>query len=375
MLKKPTNFFVETSIYASLALGVCLRILTATRGHNYDFESYLIVIRIVETGGNVYAETSRYNYGPIWFNILHFLYTVSTKNPSIFRYTLVAFLGMVDAGIFLILLKRYSVNVATIFFLNPVTIIITGFHNQFDNLAILFSLAAVCLIGDRTKEKLNARQFIGLILLGFSITTKHLFFAFPFWLAIRRESFRERALVLLIPVSVFILSFLPYWNKGKEGIINNVFLYSSYKNEIFYNLLTPNFLHKYISSMLVWLLVIMIGAFIYKRDSITNALLYYAGVLVGTSPAISNQYLAIPIPYLSVKVNVLSIIYIGVATIHLFTDYDGLHFLASGGLEIYGRNFYYSTLVILVISHLTWQKIRQPVQQIILQKFNKRNIK
>ena len=54
-----------------LSLGVVLRILLALSfPGNFDRASYEIVGTIVQSGGNVYAETARYNYAPPWFLIL-----------------------------------------------------------------------------------------------------------------------------------------------------------------------------------------------------------------------------------------------------------------------------------------------------------------
>ncbi len=39
-------------------------------GHTYDFDSYRLVANAITYGKNVYAWTPRYNYGPVWFNLL-----------------------------------------------------------------------------------------------------------------------------------------------------------------------------------------------------------------------------------------------------------------------------------------------------------------
>ena len=57
----PTWFFLVVVV-----LGVALRLWMATLGHNWDLASYQTVAQIVDAGGNVYAETERYNYGPLW---------------------------------------------------------------------------------------------------------------------------------------------------------------------------------------------------------------------------------------------------------------------------------------------------------------------
>ncbi|CAM8376021.1 hypothetical protein MCEMHM7_00896 [Candidatus Methylopumilus planktonicus] len=58
-------------LFAAFGLGI--RLFCASRGYNWDVDSYRVVADIVARGGNVYQETGRYNYGPIWFYILHWL--------------------------------------------------------------------------------------------------------------------------------------------------------------------------------------------------------------------------------------------------------------------------------------------------------------
>src|SRR5262249_20117774 len=60
-------------VLATLA-GLGLRLWLAA-GHygNYDQTSFQAVSGIVARGGNVYAETSRYNYSPVWAHILALL--------------------------------------------------------------------------------------------------------------------------------------------------------------------------------------------------------------------------------------------------------------------------------------------------------------
>ncbi len=112
-------------------VGIFLRFFVMTKGHNFDFESYCIVGKIAGNFGNVYAETYRYNYGPIFFCVLGLLYRISafTNNPTIiFRILIVSILTLADLGIMGFIAKKYSKKKALIFFLNPVSIIITGYH-------------------------------------------------------------------------------------------------------------------------------------------------------------------------------------------------------------------------------------------------------
>jgi hypothetical protein len=290
----------QYSIYLVVIFGFGMRLLVSMRGHNFDFDSYLIVAKIIDHGQNVYAYTSRYNYGPIWFYILCFLYNAAFKDVNAFRYLLVFFLSIVDFGIFAILWKKINKTVACIFFLNPISIIITGYHNQFDNIAIVTCMISIILIGDNLKSPLTWRKFCGLFLMGISLVIKHVFFAFPLWLAVKQKGLLQKGLILLIPFFIFLLSFLPYWDEGKFGIINNVFFYNSYGNEIFYNLFIPKSLNPIFSSKMIWIVSLVFFAFYFRQKDGFLSLLYYTCIVVITSPSIANQYLAIVVAFISV---------------------------------------------------------------------------
>lgn len=132
-----------------VTLGVILRVLVAFRDYNFDVESYRIVADLVAQGKNVYANTPRYNYGPIWFHILSYL-DRSPWFPSsavwALRWKVTFFLTGVDLGIAILLLRWFGTLPAVLFFLNPISIIITGYHSQFDNLAVLIGLLSARLL-------------------------------------------------------------------------------------------------------------------------------------------------------------------------------------------------------------------------------------
>ena len=67
MDKKISNEYIVFTIFISA--GIMLRFIAMSLGHNYDFESYCVVGEIAGNFKNVYANTYRYNYGPIFFMI------------------------------------------------------------------------------------------------------------------------------------------------------------------------------------------------------------------------------------------------------------------------------------------------------------------
>ena len=101
---------------------------------------------------------------------------------SLFRYSLPFFLE------WLISASRGFFGVSAIglllwfFLLSPLGMHISGFHNQFDNFAILTALFSICFLKGHEKKWSIGQAWITAILLGISLTIKHIFLFFPIWL-------------------------------------------------------------------------------------------------------------------------------------------------------------------------------------------------
>ena len=318
----------------------------ATRGHNYDMISWFTVADITSHGGNVYAETDRYNYGPVWFLIIHVLDVLSLHRHEVLRYSIAGFLSLVDVGIFLFLLRRAGSVAAILFFLSPVSVIISGYHCQFDNLAVLLGLWSVQLIGDDFEKSMDRRKFGGLFVLGLSMATKHVLFAFPVWLAVKQKGLWQKIFILTVPVAVFLLSFAPYWPAGRQGILDNVFLYHSNPTNFFYEFLVPKLVQECVGSGAIWFALIVVFAFLCRTRNAFESLLIYTGVLVAFSPATYNQYLAIPMALASVFFSVPFCCYILVTSYHLCADYNGVHLVRYG--------VYYDIAIIVLCFAIFW---------------------
>jgi len=338
-----------------LAAGIAARMFVAHLGHDYDFDSWQLIAGLMNNGQNVYAETQRYAFSPAWFLILHGLDLLSGHNPAIFRYAVAGFLTLADAGIFFILWRKFGMLAGCWFFLNPISIIISGYQNNLDNLGILSGLVAALLIKDDFEKPLNHQALCGLMVLGFSLVLKHVFFAFPFWLAVKQRGMFQKLIVMVIPISMFLLSFVPYWAGGSQGIIHNVFLYRSSMTEFFYHMYLPLFVQYMFSAKMVWFLCLAIFAFIYRPKSTLETMLLYTCVLVATSPASINEYLAIPLCFVATHLNVFTILYIVLGSLHELVDYNGLQLT-----RISGTNFIDLAIYTLFLA-LLWATWRQPI--------------
>ena len=306
--------------FVIIALGLDLRMGAATLGHNFDMESWYIVADIMRHGGNVYAETGRYNYGPVWFLVIHALDVLAAHRHEVLRYFIAGVLSLADLGIFLVLWRQAGRLAGALFFLNPVSILISGYHCQFDNVAILLGLCSMMLFGDDFQGPLTRRKFLGLLVLGLSLMTKHLFFVFPIWLAVKQKGLWRKIIIVFVPSACFLLAFLPFWAGSQHGIIDNVFHYQSYPGGFFYKFFVPLCIQFCWDSRTVWYGLLLLFAFICRTRNSFDSLLIYTGVLVAFSPFSTNQYLAIPISLASVFPSVLFFIYTATSTFHLCAD-------------------------------------------------------
>lgn len=311
-------------------VGFFLRIFVMTLGYNYDFESHLIVGKIVSSGGNVYAETSRYNYGPIFSLCLGLFYYLSSflGNPSFaYRMFIVCFLTCFDIALSFLLYKKYkSMSIAALFFLNPVSIIITGYHNQFDVLAVFLGYMG-CLFANDRDESFTKKDMVSILLLSLSITTKHLLLFFPLWILLNKTMPKRKRLAYgIIPVVLFFISFLPYLQNGYRGIWEHVFLYRSLNNFPLVHLLI-SWCH--IQSVYIYCFVLFISLLGYytRTMRLQDQVLFYFLGLVCFSSALTNQYLAIPI---------LSICVLGGFFKHIYFVITGFFLILSpNGLNLY----------------------------------------
>lgn len=216
-------------------LVLVLRVAVAAqfRG-NFDSGSYLIVANAVLAGQNVYRVTDRYNYSPLWSYVVAGLWSASAPNVGLF----VLLAGLFEVGVdtvtawLLLRLARDRMRLppeearraALLFFSNPVSVLISCAHGQFDGLSILFLVAALFVAMGRPRPASRA-GVVGLLSL--SLLVKHITAFHPalFWRRWRAGGLA--APLLAIPYAVFALSFVPFLSSSRT-IASNVLLYATW---------------------------------------------------------------------------------------------------------------------------------------------------
>jgi len=320
---------------------------------NYDIDSYYIVGKIITSGQNVYAETGRYNYAPLWSFVLGGVYSLSQvfDNPFfVFRLVITGILITVDIGIAIVLRKVFSQRVGILFFLNPISILLTGSHGQFDNLAVLIGMIGALVYGNTDDHFWKKRKLLGILFLSFSLLFKHIFFALPLWWAFRTKGVWNKVMTLLIPYGLFIMSFVPYWFTAGGSIIEHVFLYTSGNNPILYPYLIAFPFQRYISPQIFFLLTLCAGCFLTRKLKMFESFLLYTGIVVLFAPAAANQYFAIVIPLISSYINPAYIAFTLVHSFHMISRLTNFSFpipFTAIQLNFHNVDFTFTSLVLL----------------------------
>ena len=321
--------------WISVLAGITLRFVLMTLGHNFDFESYCIVGELAAHGKNIYANTGRYNYGPVWFTLLGIFWNIASlfqQHILVFRILIVSVLTITDIIIAKFISERAGNLWGVLFILNPISLIITGYHNQFDNLAVLFGLYGVLFLeGSYAERDIKFKDIAGIIFCSLSLITKHILWSFPLYILFSTTiNAHKKILYAFIPPVIFLLSFMPFMREGWHGILHNVFLYRSFNNfPLFafgilnhFGLYIP--LQKYIC-VPVFGLLMLCSAYVFRRENIFNSFMLYTISLVCFSSAIANQYIAIPCMALIILMRIKSALYFIPGAIFLSCNVNGLH--------------------------------------------------
>jgi hypothetical protein len=126
---------------------------------NWDSRWYEAVVAQMERGEDLFHGLTRYSYSPLWALFLRGLNFVARPVglPLYRAIGIVLLLTDVATALVVYAIARRSskerpelaAGAALLFFLNPVSVLATGHHNQFENVSILFLLVAILSAGSR----------------------------------------------------------------------------------------------------------------------------------------------------------------------------------------------------------------------------------
>ncbi len=208
-----------------LALGLRLVVMLLTSGAAYDIASYHLQAESVLLHRNVYLFTDRYPYPPVWVWVVALVQWLATATalPFVFLVKVPALIG--DGLIVLVLLRYKSLEAARFYALNPVSILITAGHGQFDGLVLGLVVLAWVLL--RSEEQ--AHFSWAALALGGAIALKGYPVLFLPALLVHIGTHRQRLAAIGLALLPLALAFLVYGALfGFVGqMLSNILLYSS----------------------------------------------------------------------------------------------------------------------------------------------------
>lgn len=292
-------------------MGAVIRIGLATQGHNYDMNSWRIVGEIASNGENIYVGTARrFSYAPFMAYVFGGLFKLNSFLPfpssESFHIWVALFLTTCDALIAFFLFRTLSLASSIFFYLSPVALLITGYHSQFDNVAVLMGLLGWHVLHKDPENKKNIGFSIALISL--SLLTKHILMFFPLWVLFYDgiKSWRLKLLFLGIVYGVFAVSFLPFLGDeaAQSNILDNIVFYnhrvgnalSAVSLKLFFPVeVVENFIKYSFILKVIMLSGTLLTGYIIMKTRPEQAVFFYLIAIVLFSSQMADQYFAIPL--------------------------------------------------------------------------------
>jgi hypothetical protein len=209
-----------------LALGLRLAVMLVTNGAAYDLTSYHIQAQSVFDHRNIYLFTNRYPYPPVWVWLVSLAQWAANVTGLSFAWFVKAPGIAGDCLIVALLWQRAGRWAALFYACNPVSLLITAGHGQFDGLVLAFVVAAWVIA---TGEQRYAYYWAALTL-GGAIALKGypVLFLPPLFLA--ATSLRQRAIITGLASLPLLIALVVYGSLfgWTQEMFSHVLGYSSY---------------------------------------------------------------------------------------------------------------------------------------------------
>lgn len=308
--------------------GTIIRLILASAVYgSVDIQAYEVDVDIFGKGGNVYAETSKYNYSPVWFLVLFALKKIQLAVPGVpFHFVVRSFLCGVDllTLVFLLLIagirKLPVTRTAIFFYLSPVSFLITGYHGQFENFAMLMVLIGIFMYLWLADRPILKTALLWLFSTAGMIVKHNTFYELIICLHFSIKRYWIKTSLFVASVAIFLLLFVPYWETGSKGIINNVFNYGSDFGVygLTYVLKLPALKYLFILAMFIFPL------FLKSKDIIAQCLLGTLFFLTFTT-GIAIQYFVLPVALGALRPSKVCLLYTFLATLFILGSVNNVY--------------------------------------------------
>lgn len=320
-----------------LLLGLVIRVFLALVFHgSFDVDNAYYFADLLLCGKNIYVNSS-YNYTPVWslflylINSIHFFSGIPfyflIKIPAIIADLIIIY--FVFRLTFLLTKNNITSTLASLVYaLNPVSLIITSLHGQFDSIPLAFILASIYYLIIS-----NQNIILSAVSIGTAIAFKSWPVVFlPLILYQLREQKKRMFKILIWSVLISFISLFPYLLITPQAVIENVFMYRGTRDfgisQILFflrnNHLYEDFVDSYFSnSIIIAVILLIISYLIYtkKKFSLLKGIIITFLFFYIFSASLGAQYLVWIIPFLVIDNLKWAIFYSLVSALALFTSY------------------------------------------------------
>ena len=286
-----------------IILGLLIRLVLSQIGYNHDVTAYYHVGEIVQDGQVIYAATNKFNYGFIMAYVFGACFwlnkTIGCGSIQGMHALVCLICAIFDVLIALQLNKRFGTKLAFLFLFHPISLLITGYHTQFDTIAIYLGLKCWFCLEDNKPIKQ------AILWLAVSLIVKHVFLLFLPWLLFyKKYNLKERIALFASPLLLFLISFGPFMIEAsaRAGVFAHVFSYNSFEQHSllgilcqqipYFDAINANIFGGKLLKYIFMLSIAVLGYFSMRKLN-SKAIYIYLWALVALSSGMTDQYLAI----------------------------------------------------------------------------------
>lgn len=296
-----------------LVIGLGIRLYLAKGSYNFDIVATQQDVEIFKQGKNIYLHQTAYNYSPLFYYLTGFFGLVQDLLPFLeIKFIARAFYSFIDLITFFVIYKiaiqrkLSPIKTAGLFFLNPISIIISGHHGQFDNIAIFFLLLSLYFV-EKKKIGVKIKNKLIFTFLTIGLIVKHIIVFQVFYFFILYTKSRLRAIIFFVlSLVVFALTFMPFYSTAGPQIIKSVLFYGGvqglygftyFLGNIFGNTSTVFNINIYMVYKLLFLFGFLFFVLVIRPKDIARGILLSILFFLTFTSGIGAQYFMLPIAF------------------------------------------------------------------------------
>lgn len=291
-------------IYFGIIISIALRLLASQCGYNFDLTSWKLVGDAITQGDNIYVVSNVYPYGPLLTYIFGGLVLIQNLlgQPSIqfLHLEIAILLSIFDLFVYRSLSKEFGRISSLFFILNPISILISGYHSQIEIVAIALGLWA-------WENLKNKKYWTAGLLFGLSISSKHVLIFFPLILLfVESITLQNRIKMFILSYFVFFLSIGLYSMGAYEfgHAVKDIFSYAGAFGENgiivkILNFVLPNSVLEKIFTISIYKYVfissVLFISYLYIWVDFTKLFFVYLFLMFTFSSSIADQHMVLPL--------------------------------------------------------------------------------